>query len=125
MTGPTGRLRESSFVLHPIRHGAEGNQEEFEFSQPRVAQSVGALREHRVHSPQEDKRELLTDLPFGTRSGRLAAFGRLDESQHLAIAGHNVEVLPDYVDEVVTPEPRKVCHQAIVSASAHTPRKST
>lgn len=125
MTGSTRRLRESSFVLHPVRHGAEGNQEEFEFAQARVAQPVGALGEHRVRSPQEDEGELLTDLPFGTRPGHLAALGRLDQSQHMAIAGRDVEVLPDYVDEVVAPEPRKVCHQAIVSASAHTSRKST
>lgn len=127
MTVPKGQLRESSFVLQPFRGGAEGNQEQFELAQPRMAEPVGALGEHRVRSPQKDQGELLAYLPVGTRSAHLAAFGRLDQPQRVAgsIGRRDVEGLPNYVDEVVTREPLELCHQAIVSAWAHPSRKST
>ncbi len=127
MTLTKGQSRESSFVPHPFRGGAEGDQKELKFAQLRMAQPVGALSEHRVNTPQEDQGELLAHLPFGTRSAHLSAFGRLDESQRVggSIARRDVEGLPNQVDEVLAREPLKVCHQPIVSASAHTSRKST
>lgn len=127
MTGLTGQLRECSFVLHPLRDGAEGNQEEFELAQLRVAQPVGALGEPRVSTPQKDQGKLLAHLSFGTRSTRLAAFGRLDQPQLVggAVVRRDVEALPNQFDEVFARQPLQVCHQAIVSASAHTSRKST
>ena len=127
MTLPTGQLRESSFVLHPFRDGAEGHKEEFELAQLRMAQPVGALSEHRVQTPQEDQGELLTDLPFGTRSAHLATFARLDELHRVggSIARRDVEGLPNHVEEVVARQPLEFCHPAIVSASAYTSRKST
>jgi hypothetical protein len=127
MTVPRGQLRECCFVLHPFRNGAEGNKEELEVTQLRMAQPVRALGEHKVRFPQKHQGKLLADLPIGTRSAHLAAFGRLDESQRVGgpIAGRDVEGLPNYVDEVLAREPLKVCHQAIVSASAHTSRTVT
>lgn len=118
-------LRESGFVLHSFGGGTEGNQEEFDLVQPRMSEHVGTLGQHRVQSPQKDQRELVTDLPLGTRSTHLAAFGRLDETQRAGRSIADWEVLPDQIDEVAAREPLEFCHQVIVSTCAPTSRKDT
>lgn len=127
MSARTGQLRESSFVPHPLRVWAEGNKEDLDLAQSRMSQPVGALREHPVRRPPKDEGELLAELPFGTRSAHLAAFGRLDQLQRQSgsLSRRGVEALPHCVDEVVTREPRELCHQAMLSTSAHTPRTAT
>lgn len=127
MTLCTGQSRKSSFVPHPFRIGAEGNEEEVDLAQSRMVQPVDALREHPVQSPPKDEGELLADLPLGTRSAHLATFSRLDEVQREggSIAGYYVEALTHFVDEVVAREPREVCHQAMVSTPTHTSRTGT
>lgn len=119
----TTRLRESRFVAV----WAERDQEEFELAQLRMAQPVGALREHLVRRPSKDQRELHADLALGPRSAYLATLSRLREVQRdgAAIAGRDVEVLSHHVDEVLAREPLKFCHLAIVSAPAHSTRTGT
>lgn len=125
MTEPGRQLRESSFVLHSFGRGTEGNQEEFDLVQPRMSEHVGTLGKHRVQSPEKDQRELVTDLPLGTRSTHLAAFGRLHETQCEGRPITDREVLPHHVDEVAAREPLELCHQVIVSTCAHSSRKDT
>ena len=127
MTMRTGQSREGSLVLHSLRRRAEGDKEQLEFAQPRMAELVGALGEHRVQSSQEDQRELLADLPIGTRAADLAAFDRLRQSQRLngPLTRRDAKVLPHHVDEVVAREPLEVCHQAMLSTSARTSRTDT
>lgn len=119
--------RKSGFVPHPFRVRAEGNQEEVDLAQPRMAQPVDALRERPVQSPPKDEGELLADLTLGTRSAHLAAFSRLDQVQREggSIVSYDVEALPHVIDEVVAREPLEVCHQAMVSASTRTSRTGT
>jgi hypothetical protein len=119
------QLRESGFVLHSLRGGAQGNQEDFEVVQPRMIQHVNALWKHTVQGPQKDQRELMTDLPFGTRAAHLAALGRLNQTQRAGGSITNREVLPDHVDEVGAREPLEVCHPVIVSTCAHAWRNDT
>jgi hypothetical protein len=127
MTAPTGQLRESRLVQHPFRSGSEGNKEEFELTQLRMAKKVRALREHRARRPQKDEGKLLADLTFGTRPTHLVAFGRLLQAQCVgrSISARDVEYLSQYIDEVVAREPLEVCHQAIVSASSPSAGKAT
>ena len=127
MTVRAGQSRESSFVPHPFRVWAEGDKEDLYLAQSRIDQPVGGLRERLVRRPPKDEGELLADLPCGTRSAHLGAFGRLDELQREGgfLARRNIEGLPHFVDEVVARQPLVVCHQVMVSASAHTPRTGT